>query len=452
MANGKIMLCADEASILHPELIGLEGEQLESQSWMTVFSDAEQARSQAALEGDGLRAWIAGSEQMEGINLAAAIKSDRPQACVQLLDFSGSGSVLSRARAAGVDGVLDKRSFLDCYRAEKKSHERKLEDGRDTKRSGDSDGARPTWNDMLANTPARVLVDSGEDLEAAFAPSKTGELFSAGIARPYRAEGPDKARGFLLAVIGAGGGTGKSSVATLCACCAQEAGHPSVLLDADLQFGDIAFLSGSESVVRSDELLEAPLRMDGLPLHGRIPAVVGAPKRMEHSELVAKHLGELVGALRQKFDVVVVNTGANWVDGHLSLIESCNNALFVLDQRPSSVRACKHALELCSRCGIASKPFLFALNRCSRKSLFSSIDVSCALQGSQVFELKDGGGAVEETLGAGRPFDLIDDANPFARSVAEMMSCIVVSASAEAGEIAVPKKRGRHLFRRKARS
>src|SRR5699024_7745882 len=107
----------------------------------------------------------------------------------------------------------------------------------------------------------------------------------------------------------------------------------------------------------------------------------------------------------------VANTGASWEEQHALLLERSSKALFLVDQRPSSLRACRHALDLCARCGIATGPFVFAANRCAKGALLTSLDVSCALQGAHAVELRDGGREVEEVVGAGQPLDLVASKN-----------------------------------------
>ena len=136
-------------------------------------------------------------------------------------------------------------------------------------------------------------------------------------------------------------------------------------------------------------------------------------------------LGKLLDQLLARFDVVVANTGAAWAEQHALLLERSSKALFLVDQRPSSLRACQHALDLCGRCGIATGPFLYAVNRCSKNALFTSIDVSCALRGAHVFELKDGGSEVEELLGAGLPFDLIEARNDLCASLERLLQGVL---------------------------
>ena len=46
--NAEVLLCIDEECAQHPELIGLRGENLLSQPWLTVRTTAQEARALAA--------------------------------------------------------------------------------------------------------------------------------------------------------------------------------------------------------------------------------------------------------------------------------------------------------------------------------------------------------------------------------------------------------------------
>lgn len=476
------LLCADSESLLHPELIGLEGEVLQAQAWLTSFSDAQMARSYARSSADSLEIWVAGSDQMEAINLAAAMKRDRGDAEVCLLSFAGGGSMLSRAHAAGINEVLGRSAFLNRYRLSKRAHElARLADSpvpaADDEAMRRNNVASRAFSPKHAGSPVPLHANATvwhEDVEASVHCAKSDAASCAlngaasavgccdvGAAQPdesklaiatSKTEQTSAAPGYVLTVMGGGGGTGKSTVATLCACCTQASGRRTVIVDADLQMGDVAYLLGCESPVRIDDLIEAPLRIESLKSEGRLPAVVAVPKRMERSELAAEQMAVVVDALRHRFDVVVINTGSTWGDMHVQLIEASTNVLFVVDQRPSSIRACRHALDLCSRCGIASKPFLYAVNRCSRRALFSSIDVSCALQGVHVHELQDGGKAVEELLGSGQPLDLLDAGNPLVKSIGSLLDDVLPQGSNEATGFVMPQRKHRLSIRGRKRA
>ncbi|MBQ9069702.1 MAG: P-loop NTPase [Eggerthellaceae bacterium] len=394
-----ILLCADSESVRYPECLGLDGESLEAQEWLDVITSAHAARSKVAA-GSVEEIWVAGSDEVDAINLAAAHKGDGTEGKVCLLVSATNGSVMSRAKAARIDEVWDRRLFVARYRDAKSRH------------------------------GSFAVVQQDRESEKPAAPAL-----------------PDSAkRGHLIGVVGAGGGVGKSSVAVVAAYLCQSRGYRTALVDADLQFGDIAYLSGRDDALALDDALGTPSKLDAIDCRGRQPAILAAPSRLERSEELSGKIPGLIDRMRQRFDVVVVNTSPAWSDLHLHLLESGGSTLFLIDQRPSSIRSCKHALQLCARCGVATQPIVFALNRCSRQSLFSVIDVTGALQGAHVVELADGGRDVEELLGTGAPNELIDSGNALCQSVARMLDDLLPAQQAEESRKIQMPTRKRTLF------
>lgn len=96
--------------------------------------------------------------------------------------------------------------------------------------------------------------------------------------------------------------------------------------------------------------------------------------------------------------------------------------------------------------GLPASPFLFVANRCSKRSLFSSIDVSCAMQGAHAAELKDGGVEVEQALGTGLTYDLVSSRNAFAQSVRELMGEVVGEAAGSLASFEESEAPSRGLF------
>lgn len=152
-----------------------------------------------------------------------------------------------------------------------------------------------------------------------------------------------------------------------------------------------------------------------------MPALLAAPERLESSEFVAHQAARLLDEVRMRFDVVIANTGSSWGEQHAALLERSSKALFLIDQHASSLRACRHALELCARCGIASGPFVFAVNRCSKNALITSLDASCALRGAPAVELLDGGSEVEELLEEGLACEAATSRNALYTSIDTLM-------------------------------
>ncbi len=428
MKDFQVALCTDTPSLENPSLIGLEGESLENQPWLRVFCSALEARQSLRLSPASQEVWVVASDDVDPINLAAALKKDAQEQEVHLVSFENSGSLQSRARAAGLDGMLNQQDFIERYSHHKQRGSSRPADLGQAELYHASWGSLVTEGNVFSEEPSSKVAPRSEGLRVVS--SRTAPVFT---------------------VLSASGGSGKSTVAALTAYFTQGLGYNTVLLDADLQFGDLHFLLGEEHPLAIDEVVESPYKLEQLRSEGMRPVLIAAPRRLEQSETLLQEIPPLLDRLKVKFEVVVVNTGSFWTEQHALLLERSSTALFVLDQRPASMRACRHALDLCARCGIATHPFLFTLNKCSRNSPMTSIDASCALQGARVVELQDGGQEVDELLGAGMPLELINARNSLCLSIEQMVLDLLPSKPEKGRNVALPVERERRFFKRRGK-
>lgn len=72
-----VLLCLDSASARHPGLIGLGDERLETLPWVQVCCTARSSRELARDGAGSKEVWVASCDDMDAINLAAAIKTTR---------------------------------------------------------------------------------------------------------------------------------------------------------------------------------------------------------------------------------------------------------------------------------------------------------------------------------------------------------------------------------------
>ena len=385
----KVVLCADTESLKNPAFVGLEGENLDAQKWLRVFCSALEARSYLQKSKETHEVWVASSDDVDPINLAAALKKDSHDKGVFLVAFQDSGSLKSRASAAGIDATLSQQDFVTRYVDFKQ------------KRS-------VTIEKMLSNVDMSHIIPAAQEQAQVTSPV-------------FKAQATPGKAAHVLSVMSASGGAGKSTVAALSALFSQGLGYRTLLLDADLQFGDMRYFLGESKPLTIDALVKDPGLMAQLNPRQNHPALLAAPERLEESEVIGAQISAILETLKSSFDVIVVNTGAFWTDQHIALIEKSTTVLFLVDQRSSSLRACKHALDLCSRCGVALNPFLPVVNRCGRNAPLTSIDVSCALQGMHTIELAEGGREVADLLGLGMPFELIHAKNNLCISIEKML-------------------------------
>lgn len=485
MDEKSILLCADSETMKNPSLAGLAGESLESIPWLAWETCAEPCRSRAGSKGGFNEAWIVSCDDMEPINVAAAIKRDGFCEKVFLVANGQNGSLASRAANAGIDGLWSEPAFARHYAETKARFPRaasvaSADDFSGLRHSGDDfgsvrrdaprsalsrlqNGAAASADGLQSEDRACAKTANGvspspspsgsdglpHDASAASSAASRADVLPpllgkpplsceaaaplAGVKRSYETQGVPVKEGAatMVAVVAGSGGCGKSTLAAVFALLASRCGLRTAVLDADLQFGDMDYLLGIQSPLRIEEVTEDPARLAVASKAAASPFLVAAPRKIEVSELVASEIASVAAALKRSFDVVVVNTGALWTDCHAGILEAADAVAFVMDKRPSSLRATVHAVELCARLGIATTGFTFVVNRYEKASLLTAVDVSCALRGAKAVELADGGRDVDELLGAGYPDELLESKSAFVEGAKGILASMLPERRAE---------------------
>ncbi|MDR2671945.1 MAG: P-loop NTPase [Coriobacteriales bacterium] len=230
---------------------------------------------------------------------------------------------------------------------------------------------------------------------------------------------PEQSGALASAFVSGRGGVGKSSLAVLTATQLLRRGFRVVLLDLDLQFGDLSYLLGSE---RGQCLLR--LDIDAI-INGQVHIphldegllLIESPTRPEMAEEIVAVLPGLLATLKQAADALIINTSCLWDEMAAVLARSCDQLFFLMDQRATSVSGCRQAAELCVRLQIPSTRFLYLLNRSSKNAPITTIDASLAVGGAEVYAVADGGREVDELLSLGLPFELLSGFPVLAQSI-----------------------------------
>ena len=156
--GNKTMLCVDTESLRYPGLIGLNDEDIASQEWLETYCSAHDARQ--ALSGIGPKdnVWVISCDDMEGINLAAALKHDDLNRSIELVSFGGTGSEVGRCQAAGISLIRGKAEFVRRY-SEQKSKQAFLD--------AEDKVASPVESNNEELSTMRIAEPSASDFEEA---------------------------------------------------------------------------------------------------------------------------------------------------------------------------------------------------------------------------------------------------------------------------------------------
>jgi Flp pilus assembly CpaE family ATPase len=193
--------------------------------------------------------------------------------------------------------------------------------------------------------------------------------------------------GRLIVVMAGKGGSGKSVTATnLALALSFGAGEDSVaIVDADLQFGDVALLlqidplrSLAEVAAQVEDLSEA--RLDALLLrHESGLRVLPAPLQPGGEEVTPKAVVQVVEKVRRLYRYVVVDTGPVFDDILLNLLDHADDALVVVDMDLPSVKNAKVALDLLRAEGYSMDRLHLVVNRINSKARLDLVELERSL-------------------------------------------------------------------------
>ncbi|MEU9476209.1 AAA family ATPase [Streptomyces sp. NPDC048191] len=163
------------------------------------------------------------------------------------------------------------------------------------------------------------------------------------------------AGGTVVTVSGAKGGVGTTLTAIQLALAAQASGRPAALVDLDLQTGDVASfldIQFRRSVVDLAAITDISPRVlaDAVFRHDTGLALLLAPAEGERGEEVTDRAArQIVSALRSRYEVVVVDCGAQLSAAGAAVVEMADTALLVTTPDVVAVRGAKRTVRMWDR-------------------------------------------------------------------------------------------------------
>lgn len=221
-----------------------------------------------------------------------------------------------------------------------------------------------------------------------------------------------------MTVVSASGGVGKSAIALMAGWLCARAGVQTLLLEGDLQFGDMGFWLGLD-----DELPDLGLGAQAAPVEVREGlGLYKAPAFPEVAEEVAEEVVRLVPKLRASSELVIADTGQFWSGLTAELVRASDIVVVVADARPASVVGAVKARELLERVGVPATRCVCAYNRWSSRLKLTAADVAAGVGVQDVLCIPDGRAEVDALLSLGEVDELACVGNAFVRGVDALLS------------------------------
>ena len=198
-----------------------------------------------------------------------------------------------------------------------------------------------------------------------------------GVALPGKPTAP------LIAILGPKGGTGKTLVATNLAVALAQRDANVVLVDLDLQFGDIGLALGLSPERTMYDLMKAGPPFDHEKLdrhlvrHSSGVKVLIAPTRPDHASAVSvEHLRDIYASLRSMCDAVIVDTPPGFTPEVIATIDVSSDICMVGMLDSLSLKNTKLGIETLDLMGYESDRVSLVLNRADSLVGITHDDVS----------------------------------------------------------------------------
>lgn len=351
---------------------------------------------------------------MDGITATEAIRQKLPHVQVLILSVQNDGNYMRKAMLAGARDFLTKPPTGD----ELISAVRRAGEMGAVERAKGASQQR-----MVVTTPTGSPM-----MMSSFAPMPKGKI---------------------ITVFSPKGGTGCTTIAVNLAIALNNDDTRAVLVDANLQFGDIAVFvneQGKNTILelapRIDEL-EAEVVEEILTRHEASGIrILAAPQRPEMAEKVAPdQFTKVLQTLQRMYSYVVVDTASVVNDVILSAMDISDVIVLVTTQEIPSIKNARLALDLFQGMGMHKEKIVFAMNRYDKRIAITPERVSENLKHEISATIPLDEKVVITAVNKGVPFMIDNKAQPVGRGIFSLAEVVRARLTMLESEENVPLKR-----------
>ncbi|NPV27633.1 MAG: response regulator [Firmicutes bacterium] len=251
----------------------------------------------------------------------------------------------------------------------------------------------------------------------------------------------------VVTVFSTKGGVGKTTLVTNLALSLQrEVNTRVVVVDLDLQFGDVAVMLNVmprrtiTDLLQEFHLLDAEL-MENYLVEEQGVKILAAPNRPEYAELISPgQVEKILGVLKETYDFILIDTPAAFNETTLTALDAADQILMVAALDLPTIKNVKLSMEVLESLHHKGKVKL-VLTRATSDVGIKAEDVERALNFRIASEIPSDGKIVTSAVNRGVPFVLSHPGSRVAQSVKDL-AYLVMNNKGSQEELAAVGKRG----------
>ncbi len=227
------------------------------------------------------------------------------------------------------------------------------------------------------------------------------------------------------------GGVGCTTIATNIALGLDTEETPTVLVDGNLQFGDVSVFLNLQSKYSINDLtsrmdeIDPEILEDVLLLHENGLRVLAAPPRPEMADEVnADQIRTIIQFLRRHFAYVVVDTASTMDDITLAILDTTDLLIAICTPDIPAIKDARHLFDLLHILEYPTQNVCFVVNKMDRKGGISAEAVGENLKREVEAVIPVDERTVTASINKGIPLIVSDRSSPQSRALMQLMGTI----------------------------
>jgi pilus assembly protein CpaE len=254
-----------------------------------------------------------------------------------------------------------------------------------------------------------------------------------------------KKKGRMVAVFSSKGGCGTSFIATNLAAALNA---PTMLVDLNLQAGDLPLFLGVEPKYSIADMVENRARMDDSLLasyvtpHSSKLSLLAAPREADSADdIEPEHVFEALERVRESYDYVVLDPQHTFDAITLAALDQADDILLVLTLDIPAIRSAQRALEIFDRLGYPRKKVRIVVNRWSKQIDLDLQQVERFLQEKVTGFISSDYQMAVTSINLGQPLVHSEPASKISVEIKRIVAALMGGASTEKLEVPSPRKK-----------
>ena len=261
-------------------------------------------------------------------------------------------------------------------------------------------------------------------------------------------------KGHIITLYSPKGGTGCTVLSTNLALALHNEDSPVVLVDGNLQFGDIAIsinekgrFSVADLTPRVDDLDQEVVESVLIEHKASGVKILAAPTRPEYADNISgNQFAKVLDYLAGQVSYVIVDTASSLTDVTLAVIDHSDIIILIATQEIPAIKNAHLFLEVADALGINRKRILFVMNRVDKRIAIDPVKIAESMKQELVEAIPLDERTVVPSLLKGIPFMLGDKSRPVCRSVLSLAEAVrkrLAELEAEGEPVLASKGKGK---------